>query len=290
MVVTSTILNKIERYINKTQINKSSYWRRQLQNKDYKDIYAELGFGSYTEINKFKTILHYILSRITYPNYIFKTEVFYKIKKLYSKTNRQIDNDTLRHVFTFNLLKNFKFNNACVIGDGKANFVIQYLALFNNKKIYSINLAETLYNDYKIIKKMGINDKLIKFVEKPKDLDSSCQIYLIPSINKNFCFNKKIDLFVNIDSFQEMKKEEIKRYFKIIKSNRSLLYCCNRQCKELPSGEKILFNDYAWDYKYKFKECPWEKKYYSLSFPFINSYQGKHFHTLIDFKKNIQLF
>ena len=290
MFSTNTILNKIERYINKTQINKSSYWKKQLHNKDYKDIYSELGFGSYTDINKFKRILHYILSRIIYPNYIFKTKVFYKISKFYLRTNRQIDNDALRHVFTFCLLKNLKFNSACVIGDGKANFVIQYLILFNNLKIYSINLAETLYNDYKILNKMGISDKLIKFVEKPMDLDADYQIYLIPSINKNFILNKKIDLFVNIDSFQEMKREEIKKYFKIIKSNRSLLYCCNREYKELPSGEKILFNDYGWPSEYKFKECPWEKKYYSLSFPFIKSYQGKHFHTLVDFKKNMQLF
>lgn len=283
------ILNTIERYIIKTEKNKSSYWRKQLHNKNYKNIYAELGFGSYSEIKPFNSILHYILSRIVYKNYIFKTEVFHKIKKLFLKINKQIDNDSLRHIFTFDLLKNLKFNSACVIGDGKANFLIQYLALYS-KKIYVINLAETLYNDYKIIKKIKIvSDKSIKVVEKEKDLESNCQIFLIPSINKHFLLRKKVDLFVNIDSFQEMNKEEIRKYFKIIKSNKSKLYCCNREYKELPLGEKILFNDYPWGFKYKFKECPWEKKYYSLSFPFINKYEGNHLHCLIDFKENKQL-
>jgi hypothetical protein len=166
------IINTLEKYIKKTEVNKSSYWKEALKNKNFKNIYSELGFGSFTEIIFFKSILHYILSRICYSNFIFKTQYFYKIKNTFLKINRQIDNDTIRHLFTFNLIKKkIKFKNAAVIGDGKANFLLQYLILFPKKKIYSINLAETLMHDYLILKKHKIiSTKLIKVVQKQKDV------------------------------------------------------------------------------------------------------------------------
>jgi hypothetical protein len=282
------IINTLEKYIKKTEVNKSSYWKEALKNKNFKNIYSELGFGSFTEIIFFKSILHYILSRICYSNFIFKTQYFYKIKNTFLKINRQIDNDTIRHLFTFNLIKKkIKFQNAAVIGDGKANFLLQYLILFPKKKIYSINLAETLMHDYLILKKHKIiSTKLIKVVQKQKDLGGEHKVYLIPSNNKNLLLKKKIDLFINIDSFQEMNNNEIHKYFKIIKSQKTFLYHCNREYKKLPCGEELVFKNYPYGIKFNnFKECPWEKRYYSFAYPFIHKYDGKHLHTLIDFKK-----
>ena len=54
----------------------------------------------------------------------------------------------------FNKLKKANPNKICVIGDGKANFVIGSFKIFPEAKIYSINLAETLLHDYLIIKKI----------------------------------------------------------------------------------------------------------------------------------------
>ena len=285
-----TILHTLEKYIKKTEKNKSSYWKEELNNKNYKNIYTNLGFGAFNEIKILKSIMHFILSRVTYENYIFKTKTFIKIKNLFTKINRQIDNDSIRHIFTFNLIKNNKFKNSCVIGDGKANFLTQYITLFPNKKIYSVNLAETLINDYLILKKTGmLNNKLIKVVENENDLKKNYQIFLIPANNKNFLKKIKIDLFVNIDSFQEMNMREVKKYFSIIKLQKSLLYCCNREYKKLPNGEEIIFKNFPWGRKLKFQECPWEKNYYTLYYPYINKYPSKILHTLINFKNGEQI-
>lgn len=91
------IINTLEKYIKKTEVNKSSYWKESLKDRNYKDIYSELGFGSFTQITFFKSILHFILSRICYSNFIFKTQYFYKVKNIFLKINRQIDNDSIRH-------------------------------------------------------------------------------------------------------------------------------------------------------------------------------------------------
>lgn len=285
------IINTLEKYIKKTEVNKSSYWKESLKDRNYKDIYSELGFGSFTQITFFKSILHFILSRICYSNFIFKTQYFYKVKNIFLKINRQIDNDSIRHLFTFDLIKKIKFQNAAVIGDGKANFLLQFLTLYPKKKIYSINLAETLIHDYLILKKHKIiNTKLIKVVQKKSDFTGNYKIYLIPSNNKNILIKKKIDLFINIDSFQEMNNKEIRKYFKIIKSQKSFLYHCNREYKRLPCGEEIIFKNYPYENKFsKFKECPWEKRYYSFTYPYIHKYDGKHLHTLIDFKNKIKI-
>lgn len=80
-----------------------------------------------------------------------------------------------------------------MIGDGKANFLLQFLTLFPKKKIYSINLAETLIHDYLILKKHNIiNTKLIKVVQKKSDLRGNYKIYLIPSNNKTLLVKKKL--------------------------------------------------------------------------------------------------
>ena len=46
----------------------------------------------------------------------------------------------------------------------------------------------------------------------------------------------KIDLFINIASFQEMEPDILSNYFEIISSNKSILYHCNRHAKTLSEG------------------------------------------------------
>jgi len=43
-----------------------------------------------------------------------------------------------------------------------------------------------------------------------------------------------------------MEMSEINNYFEIIKSNKSLLYCCNREHKKLPDRKNIYFNKFPW--------------------------------------------
>ena len=82
-----------------------------------------------------------------------------------------------------------------------------------------------------------------------------------------------------------MSSEEVKKYFEIVKNNKAILYCCNREYKKLYDGEELYFDKYPWSNcrKIFWEDCPWHKKYYSLRPPFIHNYDGRIKHCLVDF-------
>jgi hypothetical protein len=287
----NSILDKLEKFIEFDNKNKSSFWKFYLNsNANYKNPFEYLGFGNYTKKTLFKSFLHYILSRLTYDNNIFKSETYKNYKIVFDKSKRQINVDTIRHIFAFDLLRSINPpSNVCVIGDGKCNFVIGNLLTFPNSRIFSINLSETLINDYLILKEMKIlDDTEIQVIENVDDeILSDKKLILIPSHLKESLLNKNINLFVNIASFQEMTIDEIENYFRIIKSNNSLFYCCNREYKKLVGGEELYFDNYPWgNVTKKFNEdCPWHQKIYQFRYPFIRKYDGNIKHCLIDYSK-----
>ena len=286
-------LKKLKKFINLTQKNKSAHWKSYLNSKsDYYKNNSALGFGAYTTKSFYKKYLHFVLSRFVFGHYVFFTNTFKKYKQIFNKDNRQIDVDTIRHIHTFELLQkkinSSKIKKVCIIGDGTFNGIIGCFLNFPYSKIYSINLAETLINDYIILKQMNIcKQGDIQIVENKDDINKDKKVYLIPSHLKNLVYKKGIDLFINIASFQEMEMKEIKNYFNIIKSNKSLLYCCNRKHKKLPDGKNIFFEKYPWGngIKLLLENCAWHQKFYLLRFPFIKKYDGNIKHCLIDYGK-----
>ena len=131
--------------------------------------------------NLFKAPFHKIFLKYIFEDFIFKTDEFEAYKEVYDKMNRQIDVDAVRHVYTFNLLNKYKSpKKLCVIGDGKANFALGSIKLWSSSQIFSINLAETLINDYLILKKPNlVNDEQIQVVENLNDqIDENKKIYL----------------------------------------------------------------------------------------------------------------
>ena len=288
MITSNHILGKLKDHIKSTEINKSSHWETRLKNKKYDDFHINLGFGSFEKKNFFKSILHFLFSRILFGVKIFKSEEAKVYNNIFDIMNRQIDVDALRHIYTFNKLKkNTTPKKICIIGDGKANFVLGCLKIFPEAQIYSVNLSEVLIHDYFIISKFSfIEDDNIEVVSNKKNLENlNKKLFLIPSSNKGLLYNLDIDLFVNIVSFQEMKTKEIIEYFEIIKSNRSILYACNREKKILSGGEVLKFKDYPWGYGKKIfeEDCPWHQKYYSFKPFFFHKYNGNIRHCLIDY-------
>ena len=287
----NSILDKLEKFIEFDNKNKSSHWNLYLNsNANYKNPFESFGFGSYSKKTLFKSFLHYIFSILIFGNNIFKSETYKNYKIVFDKSKRQITIDTIRHIFTFDLLKSINPpSNVCVIGDGKCNFVIGNLLTFPNSRIFSINLSQTLINDYLILKEMKIlDDTEIQIIENEHDaILENKKLILIPSHLKEFLLNKDIDLFVNIASFQEMTIDEIENYFRIIKSNNPLFYCCNREYKKLVGGEESYFDNYPWgNITKKFNEdCPWHQKFYQVKYPFIKKYDGNIKHCLIDYSK-----
>jgi len=128
----------------------------------------------------------------------------------------------------------------------------------------------------------------VTLVENLNTYSQNNKLFLIPANNKKFLMNKKIELFINIASFQEMTTNEINEYFQIIKNNKSKLYCCNREYKKLPDGEEIYFEKYPFSNSKKifWENCSWHQKLYSLKPPFIHKYDGNVKHCLVDFNDN----
>ena len=286
-------LKKLEKFIDFTENNKSSHWKKYLNAKsDFYKNNSILGFGAFTSKNFYKKFLHYFLARLVFNSHIFNSKTFKKYKNIFNKNNRQIDVDAIRHIHTFELLINKidsnKISKICLIGDGKLNGLIGCLLNYPSSKIYTINLAETLINDYIILKQMNIvNENDIQIVENEDDLNKDKKIYLIPSHMKEIFYKKNINLFINIASFQEMEVIEIENYFQIIKSNKSLLYCCNREHKKLPDGKNIFFEKYPWGdgIKLLLEDCTWHQKFYFFRYPFIKKYDGNIKHCLINYRQ-----
>ena len=221
----SYILDDLKNYIKFTDENKSIFWQEILNNKniDIENLNKNFGFGSFEKKNFLRSILHFFFSRYLFGLKIFKTKEYYSYKEIFDKMNRQIDTDAIRHIFTFEKLRNsINPKKVCIIGDGKSNFVIGSYNLFPGAKIFSINLAETLIHDYLILKKYKIiPDDEIQVVSNLGDMDiKNKRLFLIPANKKNLLREQNIDLFVNIVSFQEMNFKEVNSYFKMNSENK----------------------------------------------------------------------
>ena len=280
------ITSKLIKNIKETNLNKSSYWKKYSpESSDYLNQFKYLAC-SFTKKNA-KNYFHNILSRMIFGNYIFKSNTYYFYKSVFDKIERYIDKDTLRHIFTFEKLKKYvNPKSICIIGDGKLNGVLGAHFTFPKAKIYSVNLSEVLINDYIILNKMNIDiTKSVTLVDKINFSFDKEILTLVPSNFKTTLLNQKIELFINIASFQEMTENEINNYFEIIKNNKSKLYCCNREYKKLPDGEELYFANYPFSNSKKifWENCPWHQKLYSLKPPFIHNYDGNHKHCLVDF-------
>ncbi len=286
-----SILQKLNNYLKKSNNYKSSFWLNRLDDEKYLDTKKFLGFGSFTNKNLVADLAHKFFQSKIYGNEVFETEEYKKYKNFFKKQNRIINIDNIQHVFFFKKIRENirkKINSACVIGDGKINFLSGMLSIYPEAKIYSINLSEVLIHDYLLLKKYNIlNEESICVVEKEEDLlKPEIKLFLIPPDNSEVLKNNRIDLFVNFSSFQEMKFSDIENYFDIVKSNKSYLYTCNRYHKILPAGEVLNFNDYPWGdgSKIFFEKCEWISKYYSFKYPFFYNYDGDHWHCLISYE------
>ena len=281
------IIKKLVDNIKETNLDKSSHWQKYLgENSNYLNEFKQFGFGSYTKKSP-KNLAQNLLGKIIFGNKVFKTDTFKKYKLIFDKINRFIDVDTIRHIFTFEKIK--KISNPksiCIIGDGKINGVLGAHLTYPSSKIYSVNLSETLINDYLIIKKIDtVLKESVELVDDINFINTEKILCLVPSNFKRFLLNKNIDLFISMASFQEMTTNEVSNYFEIIKNNKSKLYSCNREYKKLPGGEELYFERYPWKNSKKifWEDCPWHQKFYSLRPPFIRKYDGNVKHCLVDF-------
>ena len=269
---------------------KSSHWLNELKTFKLEDDFSlnhnNFGFGNLEKNTIIRKIYHQFFQRIIFSKNIFHSKKYIQFQKIFELQNRVLDFDIMRHVHTFIyleelLFRNENINKICIIGDGRTNFLSPSYHLNYFDKIISVNLTETLIVDLLLLEKDdSIRKDEVKVVNTKEEineslLDKNIKIILVSSQFNRILLDEDIDFFVNICSFQEMTLEVINDYFEIIKSNKSFLYCCNREKKELVGGEIIEFGKYPWgdvDVLF-FEECPWHKKWYThTKFPFIFNY------------------
>ena len=270
----------------------SSYGKRHILLSNYENLQNSMNSGTFVKLDKSKIIKYYL--SIPFQLLIFREKIFFNnfikiYKDLCKKQSRLFNIDLIIHSIFLNLLKKREIlqKNICVIGDGKANFLHGVLNLRCITKIYSVNLAEALLQDFLILKKFrSIDEELIKVVEKKEDLyDQNCKLFLIPAQNKNLLRNSNINLFVNTFSFQEMPLTETLNYIDIIKSNNAHLYSLNREEKKMFDGTVIKQTDYGLKRgKIIFeKEAKFVKYFYNSKFPFFHKKKSKVISTLVKF-------
>jgi len=224
--------------------------------------------------------------------------VFYDLALQFcSVQSRSLDVCVIRHVYTFMYLERFgllgKDKIACVIGDGQANFVSLALKADSFKKVISINLTEVLLSDLDMVERLGLEKGELGLAKTQLELltmlsQPNIRLVMIRAADAGVIRDAGIDLFVNIVSFQEMNTELVGRYFDLIKSNSSWLYCCNREHKELYGGEILEFYSYPWEGSViELDEiCPWHEYFYdfkSVSLFRRLKYDGAIRHRIVKF-------
>jgi len=319
MSVSNQIIQNLEKYLNNSHSYMSAYAKHHILNLDYNNIYLAGNSGTFDKLTFYKKLKRYLYSIqefIIFRSIIFENIFINEYKKLCKIQKRLFNYDLIIHSIVLDILNKRKLllNNICTIGDGKANFVsgllfINKIQNYNKKKrggcsqaslsndgknneyikkIYSINLPQSLIQDYLIIKKFNlIEDSRIKVLNNEEDLtDEKINFFLVPAENKFLLKNKKINLFVNSFSFQEMPISETLNYLEIIKSNNSYLYSLNREQKLMYDGTKINYYDFDISRKSNIifeEEAKFTRYYYNLRFPFFHKKKGKVIHTLAKF-------
>lgn len=283
----------LKKYLKNSTSNMSAYGKHHIYRSDFSDIELPMNSGTFEKLNYTKLIKYYfslIFQLIIFGKKILLNDFVKRYKLICKLQSRLFNQDLIYHSIVLNLLQKQKIleKGVCVIGDGKANFVHGILNLEKISKIYSVNLPQSLIQDYIILTRFNsIDENLIKIVDVEKDLyDERCKLFLIPAQNKNFLIGKDINLFVNTFSFQEMPLKEVHEYINIAKLNRSYLYSLNREQKKMYDDKIISYDEYGLNNIYQniFKEEAKFVRYrYSIRFPFIHKKKSKVIHSLTKF-------
>ena len=279
------IIENLNKYLKNSEQSMSAFGKKFILKGNYQNIEEDMNSGTFVKLDTAKLIKSYlsiIPQLFIFKNVMFKNSFIKKYKSICNKQFRLFNYDLIIHSIVLEILnkQNLLAGNICVIGDGKGNFVHGILDIKGVKKIYSVNLPQSLIQDYLILKKYNsIDCKLIKVVNNNEDLlDENCKVFLIPAENKKLLSNQKINLFVNMFSFQEMPLSETHEYINVILSNSAYLYSLNREKKVMFDGDVINYYDYGIKEKGKIifeKEAEFVKKFYNLQFPFIHKKKGK---------------
>lgn len=244
----------------------SVYWEKHLRGFDARDPlgWSGIGGGAFLGLTP-RRVLPMLRARLEValstwasraPRVGRTTGPRIAARVLCRRQGRAYDYEIWRHV---NVLKTLEDSGAlsgdsvCIIGDGLgtlAGLLAFYPSAFF-RRIFVVNLPELLLLDYLMLRRSGIGEDAFFVVETEAEIQSipvqsATQFILLSAERPRVLSNSGINLFLNIDSMQEMNRSSIEEYFSIINSNGAMFYCCNMKSKKLRDGTMNDFHGYPW--------------------------------------------
>ena len=289
----------------------SSHWIEYLRDFNYeKGSFSKgLGDGRGGEINKFKTLVNYILQtpfRRQGAKFSKFNEILQHAYEIHKERRTSLRLGTLQHVLSLALIEE-EINldqikdPILVIGDGfgiMTSLLLSYLPNFKSKFV-CINLNKNLLIDAFFIKE-SVHFSNICLVKNSLDYhkalkDSEVNVICLQADNAHLISGGAIGLAINISSMQEMNPPIIAQYFNFIRNSpnqNSYFYCSNRLEKILFDGTIVNYFKYPWDPKDQFivdELCPWHQYYYTpKKLPFYFPFNGAVQHRLVLMNKTSQ--
>lgn len=224
------------------------------------------GFGDYENSKnlRIKDRIINIFATITSKITIYTLPKHFRrvVKNLAEKTDRVVNQDFIRLAKSAEHLvhhiETHKSKRILIIGDGWGTLGCLLKEIHPELVIIQVNLGRSLLFD-------------LAFSSKALSKYEHCLITKLSEIqDEDFSYmpaeelsleNAKIDLFISIESFQEMNIEIVNEYLNLIRKQDvvSYLYSANRISKTLPDGSIIRKKDYGWSLhdKVVFERIPW---------------------------------
>ena len=269
-----SISSLVTRYYGKKidfSLQTSSHWKKygMFQHAEISESYLSMqgiGFGDYEnstnlrardKLRNFPPVLASRLAMFSLPRNLRRN-----IRKLAATTSREVNPDFIRLAKSaVNIcvhIKDLQVKRVMIIGDGYGTLACLLYELAPELTLVQVNLGRSLLFD-------------LVFSTKAQ---KSCAHELIQSLSnvRTKAFNylpaeemdevdAEIELFVSIESFQEMDIEIVNSYFKLmrIQSTNTYLYSANRVEKILPDESVIRKEDYGWSSNDKilYLRTPW---------------------------------
>jgi hypothetical protein len=237
----------------------SSHWKLygKTQKADYDtdDILSiqGVGFGDYedrTKLNTFEQIKN-LLPSITARLFLLHLPKEFRViaKNLAAITDRTLNHDLVRLTKSAEIISRYinerQLNRVMIIGDGYGTLGSLLSKTHPELLIIQVNLGRSLLFDLAFSAK-ALRDKSHELIEDLSGIKLEAINYVPAEDIINI--DIKIDLFISIESFQEMDSRVVQDYFSLMRmqSTDTFLYSANRLSKTLPDSSKIRKEDYGW--------------------------------------------
>lgn len=276
------------------------------------DVRGE-GFGGYSDERLLKRMADYVCCCIHFLQMKHKRKIASLVRSVLPLLrsipfgHHYVSYDLFRQICAVGLIARYldrsrrKPLSILIIGDGYGFLAAMAKMVFPEARIVLVDIGRTLFFQALYLQVMYRECLHVLVGGEPQEGThvSSADFSYCPADMLSELRESRYDLAINICSMQEMNNAEIERYFQYIRAHAepgALFYCCNRESKTLPDGEKIEFESYPWlstdrylvdgyplEYRFWFSTRPQKNGpvFRGLKMPFVDGPDGPVRHRLV---------